>query len=74
MFVGSRVKQWRTKSSRGLMKKITNVKSKLEIPPKRHRGRQNTNKQSISNGKGKNGKAAVKMNVFQVLGFKSNGQ
>ena len=45
----------------GLMKKINNVKKKLEIPPKRHRGRQNANKQSISNGKGKNGKSAGKI-------------
>ena len=74
MFVGSRAKQWRTKSSSGLMKKINNVKSKLEIPAKRHRGRQNTIKQSMSNGKGKNGKSAGKINVFQVLDFKSNGQ
>ena len=65
MFVGSRAKQWRTKSSSGLMKKINNIKSKLEIPPKRHRGRQNANKQSMSHGEGKNGKSAVNVKVPQ---------
>ena len=42
----------------GSIQEINDVKSKLKIPPKRHRARQNTNKQTISDGKGKNGKSA----------------
>ena len=41
----------------GLMKKIDNIKSKLEIPRKRHRGRQNASKQTMSHREGKNGKS-----------------
>ena len=60
-FLGTSAKQWKTRG--GLMKKIKNLKNKLEIPNKRHRGRQNANKQTLSHEEGKIGNFARKINV-----------
>ena len=63
-FLGPSAKQWKTRG--GLMKKIKNLKNKLEIPNKRHRGRQNANKQTfMSHGEGKIGNFFWKINVPQ---------
>ena len=60
----------------GSIQEINDVERKLEITSKRHRGRQNINKQTMSetDGKGKNGKSAGKKCPPRILVFKSNGQ
>ena len=60
----------------GSIQEINDVEMKLEITSKRHRGRQNINKQTMSetDGKGKNGKSAGKKCPPRILVFKSNGQ